>query len=197
MQDFSAAKRARGSYEDMAGVIGRMGTLAGDAFRSNDELIAFSELMQKSFRVGGSGTMEQQAGMYQLSQAMAAGKLQGDEFRSIMENAPMLAQAIAKFTEKSKGELKQMSAEGTITADIIKGQCSRRRTISTVSLQQCPGRSGISGTKSRIPLYSRSDHLLRRSISLCKVKTLIDCSTDSRLDCKCLQVGHRGPFRLF
>ncbi|MFC6546779.1 tape measure protein [Cohnella cellulosilytica] len=118
---FSAAKRARGSYEDMAGVIGRMGTLAGDAFRSNDELIAFSELMQKSFRVGGSGTMEQQAGMYQLSQAMAAGKLQGDEFRSIMENAPMLAQAIAKFTEKSKGELKQMSAEGTITADIIKG----------------------------------------------------------------------------
>lgn len=118
---FAAADRARGSYADMAGVIGKMGTLAGDAFKSNDELIAFSELMQKSFRVGGSGTMEQQAGMYQLSQAMAAGKLQGDEFRSIMENAPMLAQAIADFTGKSKGELKTMSAEGTITADIIKG----------------------------------------------------------------------------
>lgn len=65
--------------------------------------------------------MEQQAGMYQLSQAMAAGKLQGDEFRSIMENAPMLANAIAKFTGKSKGDLKTMSADGTITADIIKG----------------------------------------------------------------------------
>lgn len=118
---FAAADRARGSYADMAGVIGRMGTLASDAFTSNDELIAFSELMQKSFRVGGSSTMEQQAGMYQLSQAMAAGKLQGDEFRSIMENAPMLAAAIADFTGKSKGELKTMSAEGTITADIIKG----------------------------------------------------------------------------
>ncbi len=118
---FAAADRARGSYEAMAGVIGRMGTLAADSFTSNDELIAFSELMQKSFRVGGSSTMEQQAGMYQLSQAMAAGKLQGDEFRSIMENAPMLAQAIADFTGKSKGELKTMSAEGTITADIIKG----------------------------------------------------------------------------
>lgn len=118
---FAAAERARGSYTDMAGVIGRMGILAADAFTSNDELIAFSEMMQKSFRVGGSSTMEQQAGMYQLSQAMAAGKLQGDEFRSIMENAPMLADAIAKFTGKSKGELKEMSAEGAITADIIKG----------------------------------------------------------------------------
>jgi len=118
---FAAADRARGSYADMAGVIGRMGTLASESFKSNDELIAFSELMQKSFRVGGSSTMEQQAGMYQLSQAMAAGKLQGDEFRSIMENAPMLAAAIADFTGKSKGELKTMSAEGTITADIIKG----------------------------------------------------------------------------
>lgn len=118
---FAAADRARGSYSDMAGVIGKMGILAADAFSGNDELIAFSELMQKSFRVGGASTMEQQAGMYQLSQAMAAGKLQGDEFRSIMENAPMLAAAIADFTGKSKGDLKDMSAEGVITADIIKG----------------------------------------------------------------------------
>ena len=118
---FAAADRARGSYSDMAGVIGRLGILAKHAFQSNDELIAFAELMQKSFRVGGTSTMEQQAGMYQLSQAMAAGRLQGDEFRSIMENASMLAQAIARFTGKSVGELKEMSAEGTITADIIKG----------------------------------------------------------------------------
>ncbi|GKU79854.1 tape measure protein [Paenibacillus sp. L3-i20] len=118
---FAAADRSRGSYTDMAGVIGKMGVLAKDAFKSNDELVAFSELMQKSFRVSGASTMEQQSGMYQLSQAMASGKLQGDEFRSIMENAPMLAQAIAKFTGKSMGDLKKMSAEGTITADIIKG----------------------------------------------------------------------------
>lgn len=118
---FKAADRSRGSYQDMAGVIGRMGILASDAFKDNKELIGFSELMQKSFRVGGASTMEQQAGMYQLSQAMAAGKLQGDEFRSIMENAPMLADAIAKFTGKTKGDLKDMSADGVITSDIIKG----------------------------------------------------------------------------
>lgn len=118
---FTIADRTRGSYTDMAGVIGRMGILASDAFTETDELLAFTELMQKSFRVGGASIQEQQASMYQLTQAMAAGRLQGDEFRSIMENAPMLAAAIADFTGKSKGELKDMSAEGTITADIIKG----------------------------------------------------------------------------
>ncbi|KAA1180697.1 tape measure protein [Paenibacillus sp. B2(2019)] len=117
---FESADRAKGSYTDMAAVISRMGTLAGEAFKSNNELVAFTELMQKSFRIGGSSTMEQQAGMYQLSQAMAAGKLQGDEFRSIMENAPMLAAAIADVTGKTKGQLKEMSADGTITSDIIK-----------------------------------------------------------------------------
>src|SRR5690606_35739024 len=118
---FAAANRARGSYTDMAAVVGRLGLLASEAFGSTDEVIAFSELMQKAFRISGASAMEQSAGMYQLTQAMAAGRLQGDEFRSIMENAPMLAQAIADFTGKSKGELKEMSAEGTITADIIKG----------------------------------------------------------------------------
>lgn len=118
---FAAAKRARGDYTTMAGSVGKMGLLAGDSFGSNQELIAFTELMQKSFKVSGASTQESQAGMYQLTQAMAAGKLQGDEFRSIMENAPMLADAIAKFTGKTKGDLKDMSAEGTITANIIKG----------------------------------------------------------------------------
>lgn len=117
---FKAAERSRGSYTDMASSVAKMGLLAKDAFKGNDEIIAFTELVQKSFKVGGASTQEQQSGMYQLTQAMAAGKLQGDEFRSIMENAPMIADAVAKFTGKSKGELKKMSAEGTITADIIK-----------------------------------------------------------------------------
>ncbi|WP_291650040.1 tape measure protein [Clostridium sp.] len=117
---FKSASRAKGAYTDMAGAITRMGLLAGESFGSNDELIAFTELVQKSFKVGGASQSEQSAAMLQLSQAMAAGKLQGDEFRSIMENAPMIAQAIADYTGKSKGELKEMGSEGTITADIIK-----------------------------------------------------------------------------
>lgn len=117
---YASATRSRGAYMDMAGAISKMGLLAGEAFGSNDELIAFTELIQKSFKVGGASQTEQSSAMLQLSQAMAAGKLQGDEFRSIMENAPMIAQAIANYTGKSKGELKELSSEGLITADIIK-----------------------------------------------------------------------------
>lgn len=117
---FQSANRAKGTYTDMAGAITRMGLLASEAFGSNDELIAFTELIQKSFKVSGTGQGEQSAAMLQLSQAMASGKLQGDEFNSIMENAPMIAQAIANYTGKSKGELKEMSSEGLITSDIIK-----------------------------------------------------------------------------
>jgi len=117
---FAAADRSKGAYTNMAAAISKMGILAEDAFSSNDELIAFTELVQKSFKVGGASASEQSSALLQLTQAMAAGRLQGDEFRSIMENAPMIADAIATFTGKSKGELKEMSAEGTITSDIIK-----------------------------------------------------------------------------
>ena len=117
----ASAQRSRAEYGATASSIAKMGILANDAFNSTEEIVAFTELMNKSFKVGGAGIQEQTSAMYQLTQAMAAGKLQGDEFRSIMENAPMLASAIAEFTGKSKGELKEMSSEGLITADIIKG----------------------------------------------------------------------------
>ena len=117
---YQAAQRSRGSYDAMGASVAKMGLLAKNAFKNNKEIVNFTELVQKSFKIGGASTQEQQAGMYQLTQAMASGKLQGDEFRSIMENAPMIADAISKYTGISKGKLKEMSAEGTISADIIK-----------------------------------------------------------------------------
>jgi len=117
---FASANRSKGAYSGMASAISKMGLMASESFGSNDELIAFTELIQKGFKVGGSSSTEQSSAMLQLTQAMGAGKLQGDEFRSIMENAPMIADAIAKYTGKSKGELKEMSSEGLITSEIIK-----------------------------------------------------------------------------
>lgn len=117
---FDAANKSRGAYSVMAQAVSKMGLLAREAFTSNDELIAFTELLQKSFKIAGAGATEQASAMLQLTQAMASGRLQGDEFRSIMENAPMLADAIAKYMGKSKGELKELSSEGLITSDIIK-----------------------------------------------------------------------------
>jgi len=117
---FAAADRSRGAYGDMADAIAKMGLLAKDAFNSNDELIAFTELVQKSFKVSGADTSEQQGAMRQLAQAMSSGRLQGDELVSIMENAPMIYEAIAKYMGKTKAELKELSSEGAITSDIIK-----------------------------------------------------------------------------
>ena len=117
---FAAANRARGSYDSMANAVAKMRMLAGESFGSNQEAIGFTELLQKSLKVSGASSGEQDSAFLQLTQAMAAGKLQGDEFRSIMENAPMVANAIAEYMGKTKGELKELSSEGAITADIIK-----------------------------------------------------------------------------
>lgn len=117
---FAAANRARGSYTEMASAASKMRMLAGDSFGSNQEAVAFTELLTKSLKVSGAGTAEQNSAFLQLTQAMAAGRLQGDEFRSVMENAPMVSDAIAQYMGKSKGELKELSSQGLITADIVK-----------------------------------------------------------------------------
>lgn len=117
---YQAAQRSRGSYQDMAKSVAKLGILASDAFKNNDEMVAFAELMNKSFTVSGASESEKSAAMYQLTQAMSSGMLQGDELRSIRENAPMFYQAIAEYTGKSAAELKEMGANGEITADIMK-----------------------------------------------------------------------------
>lgn len=117
---YSAANRSRGSYLDMADSVAKLNMLAKDAFSSNDEAIYFVEQLNKQFKISGASVEETTTAMYQLTQAMAAGKLQGDEFHSIMENAPMLAQSIASEMGLTVGQLKEMSSQGLITADIIK-----------------------------------------------------------------------------
>ena len=117
---YDAAQRSRGSYTDMADSVAKLNMLAKDAFSSNDETIAFVEQLNKQFKISGASVQEASAAMYQLTQAMAAGKLQGDEFHSIMENAPLLAQSIANEMGLTVGQLKEMSSQGLITSDIIK-----------------------------------------------------------------------------
>lgn len=119
-QIYQSANNARVAYTDSMNQVAKLGLLAKDAFNNTDEIVQFTNLMQKAFKVSGADATEATSAMYQLTQAMAAGKLQGDEFRSVMENAPMVAQAIAKYMNVSVGELKQLGADGKITADIIK-----------------------------------------------------------------------------
>ncbi|MEA5084349.1 MAG: tape measure protein [Lachnospiraceae bacterium] len=120
---FQSAQRARAAYGDTVSIVSKLGILAGKAFSSNDEMIAFAELMNKNFIVGGASQTEQAAAMYQLTQTMAAGKLQGDEYRSIIENAPLLARSIEDYminVQHAQGTMKDWASEGRLTADIIK-----------------------------------------------------------------------------
>ena len=119
----SSANRARASYTTTADAIAKIGLNAGKAFSSNDEIIAFTELLNKSFVVSGASAEMQAAGIYQLNQALAAGKLQGDEYRSITENASALKNAIEDYminVQKAEGSMKDWASEGKLTADVIK-----------------------------------------------------------------------------
>ena len=117
---YASAQRSRGSFEDTAAAVSKLGTVAGDAFNNVNEMVAFTELMNKLYTIGGASAAEASTSMYQLTQAMAAGKLQGDELRSIMEGAPLLVEKIAKQLGVTKGEIKELGAEGKISADVIK-----------------------------------------------------------------------------
>lgn len=117
---YESAQRSRADYLATSRVIGRMGILAGQAFNNNDELIAFTELVNKAFLVGSSTQQEQRAAMYQLTQAMASGRLQGDEMRTIRESAPLLKKAIQNYMGLDDAAFKEAQKNGEITAEVIK-----------------------------------------------------------------------------
>lgn len=116
----ASAQRSRTSYMDAASSIAKLGLNARDAFGSMDEVIAFQELVNKQFVIGGASVQEQQAAMTQLTQAMASGVLRGEELNSIFEQAPGIIQSIADYLGVSIGEIQAMAADGQITADIVK-----------------------------------------------------------------------------
>lgn len=137
----ASAQRSRASYLGTMQTISKLGLQAGDAFNSNDELIRFTELLNKNFVIGGSSAIEQAAAMYQLTQAMGSGRLQGDEYRSIIENAPMLAGAIEEYmrnVQGATGAMKDWSSEGLLTADVIKAAVFNSADEVEARFQQMP-----------------------------------------------------------
>lgn len=117
---YQASERTRGSYTDMLDSVAKLNMLAKDSFTSNDEAIRFVEQLNMQFKLSGANVNEISSAVTQLTQAMAAGRLQGDEFNSVMENAPMLAQAISQEMGVPIGQLKELGSEGAITAEVIK-----------------------------------------------------------------------------
>ncbi len=119
-QIFESAQRARGGYMEMADAVIQVSQSAHDAFPDPRQAVEFMEGIQKVFAIGGASKEAQKNAMLQLTQGLASGQLQGDEFRSIAENAPMIENIIAKTMGVSRGELKKLASEGKVTADVIK-----------------------------------------------------------------------------
>lgn len=138
---YASAQRARAGFTDTMATVSKLGLVAGDAFTSNDEIIAFQELVNKNFVVGGASAIEQASAMYQLTQAMGSGRLQGDEYRSIIENAPLLAKSIEDYmhnVQGAKGSMKEWAAEGLLTADVIKAAVFNSATEVEERFKQMP-----------------------------------------------------------
>ena len=117
---WASAQRSRASYFDTAAAIASMGANAKSAFGTNDELIAFMEQINKQFVIGGASAQGQAAAMLQLTQAMGAGALRGEELNSILENAPGIARAIEQYMGVAEGSIKKYAEQGLITAEVVK-----------------------------------------------------------------------------
>jgi tape measure domain-containing protein len=115
-----SANRSRASYQTTADAVAKMGVMAGDAFSSNEELIMFSELINKQFAIAGTSAAGIDAAMLQLTQAMSSGVLRGEELNSIFEQAPTIIQTIADYLGVPIGKIREMAAEGQITSEIVK-----------------------------------------------------------------------------
>lgn len=116
---YAAAQDARGSFWDMASNVAKLGTLAGDAFSSSAEIVAFANQLNKQMKLSGASTEEASSAMLQLTQSLAKGTLNGDELTSVMENGSMVIQTIADYMGVTQGEIKDLAADGQVTSDII------------------------------------------------------------------------------
>ena len=135
---YAAAMRSRGAYTDMADTVAKLGTLAGDAFGSTSEIIAFAEQLQKQMAMSGTSTASAQAAMLQLTQGLSSGALRGEELNSVLEQTPMIAQTIADSLGVTTGQMREMASEGALTADVVKNAILGAADETNAAFEQMP-----------------------------------------------------------
>lgn len=177
---YQAAQRSRGGYQDMADMVGKLGTMAGDAFGSNTELVAFAEQINKQFALAGTSGQGMQAAMLQLTQAMSSGVLRGEELNSILEQAPTIAQTIAKHMGANVGEMREMASQGKITADVVKTAMFAAAKETNAAFEKIPltfgqawTMAGNAAAKAMQPAMQRLTDLLNSDLGQRAVNGLI------------------------
>ncbi len=117
---YQSAQRSRAAYDSTADAVTKMGLNAGNAFTSNQELVAFMESVNKQFAIGGAEAAQMKGAMMQLTQAMGSGALRGEELNSILDAAPGIARDIERYMGWASGSIKQYAEDGLITAEVVK-----------------------------------------------------------------------------
>lgn len=117
---YAAAQRSRASYTGMADMVGKLGNLAGNAFNSSQELVAFAEQLNKQIALSGASAASADAAILQLTQGLSSGALRGEELNSVLEQTPMVAKTIADYLGMTTGEMRELASEGALTADVVK-----------------------------------------------------------------------------
>lgn len=117
---WESAQRSRGAYAETAAFVAKLGNLAGDAFSSNAEIVAFAEQINKQITLSGASSMEASAALLQLTQGLSSGALRGEELNSVLEQTPMIAKTIADYMGVTTGEMRELASEGKVTAEVVK-----------------------------------------------------------------------------
>lgn len=117
---FRSSERARGSYQLSAQMVSKLGMQAKNAFRDTNEIVVFSELMNKIFKISGTDEMGISSTMYNLTQALSSGVLRGQDFNSVISNAPILLEKVAEYMNVPMSKLRDLAQEGKISSQVIK-----------------------------------------------------------------------------
>lgn len=118
-QLLDTANHTRASLESTASLYVSTSRALKDYGYTQQEILTFTEATNNAMAIGGVQAQQQAAALMQLSQALGSGVLQGDEFKSIAEAAPILLDTIAEYMGKSRAEIKKLGSEGKLTADVI------------------------------------------------------------------------------
>lgn len=177
---YQAAQRSRGVYQETADMVAKLGTLAPDAFNSSGELVAFAEQINKQFALAGTSTQGAQAAMLQLTQAMSSGVLRGEELNSVLEQAPTITQAIARYMDVNIGQLRELASEGKVTADVVKSALFDAAAETNAAFESVPltfgqawTMAGNAASRALEPAMNRLTELLNSDLGKKAVNGLI------------------------
>lgn len=177
---YDAAQRANGDYQGMIDMVSKLGTLAPETFGSSAEIVAFAEQVSKHFMLSGTSAQGAQAAMLQLTQAMSAGVLRGEELNSVLEQVPTITQAIAEYLGVSTGKLREMASQGEVTADVVKnalfelaGETDKIVGNIPLTFATAWDKAGSAATRAMEPAMKRLNGLLNSELGRNAVNGLI------------------------